>query len=77
MPSWFCTLFVGEEENSFYDKSVQNCGLCVHYDYQCSRCRHHDRLKGLSEENYSGSDDFGFSRVNTEWDEGGGYGNNN
>jgi hypothetical protein len=68
MPTWKCKYFSEKENDGFYwNKAVENCGLCVNW---CEdKCLHHDRLKELGEENLRWDDDFGFSRVNTEWNE--------
>lgn len=78
MPTWKCIYFASKDSDiHFWGGPVENCGLCINW---CDgECIHHEQLKvqGENEGYEENSDDYGFSRVNTEYDEWSGYGKPN
>ena len=80
MPTWKCKYFARREINDYsWNKSLENCGLCINWCEEA--CLYQELLKEQGDNDWNEEietdDGFGFSRVNTEWDEWGGYGKPN
>ena len=68
MPTWSCDSFVKKPVPYYvWENGVENCGMCAHWNGE--KCAFHEELKEQGENDWYEEDDndFGFSRVNTEW----------